>query len=100
MAWEWVKRGRGEQWNEGNDSFLEPKKESKKAACDVKVNWIKIERDHWPHAGQGKFCVTGSAQAPSVPLNISPLVWLCQPWHPAALSAAPQMKVECGNRAQ
>ena len=59
----------------GYDSFLEPKKESKKAACDVKVNWIKIERDHWPHAGQGKFCVPGSAQAPSVPLNISP--WTC-----------------------
>ena len=29
--------------DEGNDSFLEPKKESKKAACDVKVDWIKLE---------------------------------------------------------
>ena len=33
-------RGR---WDEGNDSFLEPKKESKKAACDVKVKLIKLE---------------------------------------------------------
>ena len=29
--------------NEGYDSFLEPKKESKKAACDVKVKLIKLE---------------------------------------------------------
>ena len=28
--------------NEGYDSFLEPKKESKKAACDVKVKLIKL----------------------------------------------------------
>ena len=27
--------------DQGYDSFLEPKKESKKAVCDVKVNWIK-----------------------------------------------------------
>ena len=29
--------------NEGYDSFLEPKKESKKAVCDVKVKLIKLE---------------------------------------------------------
>ena len=28
--------------NKGYDSFLEPKKESKKAACDVKVKLIKL----------------------------------------------------------
>ena len=29
--------------NERYDSFLEPKKESKKAACDAKVKLIKLE---------------------------------------------------------
>ena len=37
------KEGRREGGTKGNDSFLEPKKESKKAACDVKVDWIKLE---------------------------------------------------------
>ena len=36
-------KGGRDEGTKGNDSFLEPKKESKKAACDVKANWIKLE---------------------------------------------------------
>ena len=57
----------------------------------MKVKLIKLEggrvgcvRAPW----QGKFCVSGLAQAPSVPLNISPSVVLRTPLRPAALSAA------------
>ena len=53
---------------------------TKEPVCDVKVNWIKLEGGTavlCPVAG--KIRGPGSAQAPSVPLNISPMVWLRQP---------------------
>ena len=34
---------KGRWGDEGNDFFLEPKKETKKAACGVKVKLIKLE---------------------------------------------------------
>ena len=79
----------------GNVTFFR-EESNKEPVCDVKVKLMKLEGGkvgcvRAPR--QGKFCVPGSAQAPSVPLNISPLVWLRQPWHPAALSAAPQTAV-------
>ena len=57
-------------------------KNQRRLRCAVKVKLIKLEggrvgcvRAPW----QGKFCVPGSAQAPSVPLNISPSVVLRTP---------------------
>ena len=83
--------GRGEE--RGDDggtggredgTFLEPKKVPKKAAYDVKVNWMKAGSGpgHLPPRPPpvaGKIRVPGSAQAPSVPLNISPSVVLRTP---------------------
>ena len=51
---------------------------NKEPVCDVKVKLIKLGVAlATPVAG--KIRVSGSAQAPSVPLNISPSVWLRQP---------------------
>ncbi|MCI5765221.1 MAG: hypothetical protein MR219_01000 [Clostridiales bacterium] len=46
--------------NEKYDSFLEPKKESKKAACDAKVKLIKLE---------------GGTAAPVAGKNLNRPVW-------------------------
>ena len=71
---------------------------NKEPVCDVKVNWIKLEGGTavlCPVAG--KIRGPGSAQAPSVPLNISPMVWLRQP-APIA-SACHGGMVGCGKQA-
>ena len=75
---------------------MEPKKESKKAACDVKVKLIKlgVALATRPVAGESLNRLDES-KLPSVRFLLSPLVWLRQPWHPAALSAAPQAFVVC-----
>ena len=53
---------------------------TKEPVCDEKAKLIKLEGDTAaPPPWQGKFCVPGSAQAPSVPLNISPSVVLRTP---------------------
>ena len=78
---------------------MEPKKESKKAACDAKVKLIKLEGGTavlCPVAG--KIRVSGSAQAPSVPLNISPSVVLRTPC--ADYIGVPRGEVACGNQAR
>ena len=57
-----------------------PRKNQRRLRCDEKVKLIKLEGGAAvlrPVAG--KIRVSGSAQAPSVPLNISPSVWLRQP---------------------
>ena len=64
--------------------------------CDVKVKLIKLEGGTAAPVA-GKIRVSGSAQAPSVPLNISPMVWLRQP-APIA-SACHGGMVGCGNQA-
>ena len=50
-------------------------KEGRAGAVKLEGGKVGCVRAPW----QGKFCVPGSAQAPSVPLNISPSVWLRQP---------------------
>ena len=72
---------------------MEPKKVPKKAACDVKAAEIKLEGDAgFCGAGKSLRCLVWSKLRPVIP-SLSPLVWLRQPWHPAALSAAPQTAV-------
>ena len=51
---------------------------NKEPVCDVKVNWVRLGVAlATPVAG--KIRVSGSAQAPSVPLNFSPSVVLRTP---------------------
>ena len=51
---------------------------NKEPVCDVKVKLIK-QGVALATSVAGKIRVSGSAQAPSVHLNVSPSVWLRQP---------------------
>ena len=94
-----IRQGGGTRGGREDGTFLEPKKVPKKAAYDVKVNWMKAGSGPGrPPPVAGKIRVPGSAQAPSVPLNISPMVWLRQP-APIA-SACHGGGVACENQAR
>ena len=43
ICWSTSRQNNAGMRDQGYDSFLEPKKESKKAACDAKVKLIKLE---------------------------------------------------------
>jgi len=84
--------------DEGGRFFLESRKKQRTCVVDGKAAGFKLGvalaicMPPW----QGKFCVPGSAQAPSVPLNVSPSVVLCTP-APIA-SACHGSVVGCGNQ--
>ena len=59
--------------NERYDSFLEPKKESKKAACDAKVKLIKLEGGTAAPRGREKIESLGLEQAPPARFCLFPL---------------------------
>ena len=71
------RRDEGTEGNEGDVTFFR-EESNKEPVCDVKVNWMK-KGVALATPVAGKILVPGSAQAPSVPLNISPSVWLRQP---------------------
>ena len=62
----------------GGDGTFLSQESTKEPVCDLKVSWMKTGKRHCRPVA-GKIRVSGSAQAPSVPLNISPMVWLRQP---------------------
>ena len=70
---------RGDDGGTGGRYFLGAQESTKEGcAVDVKVNWMK--KGSGPgHPVAGKIRVPGSAQAPSVPLNVSPSVVLRTP---------------------
>ena len=59
--------------DQGYDSFLEPKKESKKAACDAKVKLIKLEGGTAAPRGREKLESLGLEQAPPARFCLFPL---------------------------
>ena len=81
MESQWkIREGDEGHGGERGDVTFFSEESNKEPVCDVKVKLIKLEGDTAaPPPRQGKFCVPGSAQAPSVHLNVSPSVWLRQP---------------------
>ena len=72
----------GERGDEGDDSFLEPKKESKKAALRRQSQADKAGRRHCRPAPRGreKLESLGLEQSSArAILHFSPMVWLGQP---------------------
>ena len=67
----------GDGGNERYDSFLEPKKESKKAACDAKVKLIKLEGGTAAPRGREKLESLGLEQAPPARFCLFPLRSCC-----------------------
>ena len=85
---------KGTKGTKGDVTFF-GEESNKEPVCDVKVKLIKLEGGTAvppPVAGKTLRCLVWSKLRPVIP-SLSPLVWLRQPWHPAALSAAPQTAV-------
>ena len=68
---------KGTKGTKGDVTFF-GEESNKEPVCDVKVKLIKLEGGTAAPVA-GKIRVSGSAQAPSVPLNISPSVVLRTP---------------------
>ena len=96
-----IRQGGGTRGGREDGTFLEPKKVPKKAAYDVKVNWMKAGSGPGrPPPVAGKIRVPGSAQAPSVPLNISPSVVLRTPCADLRSACHGGVLVGCVNQAR
>ena len=96
-----IRQGGGTRGGREDGTFLEPKKVPKKAAYDVKVNWMKAGSGPGrPPPVAWKIRVPGSAQAPSVPLNISPSVVLRTPCADLRSACHGGVLVGCVNQAR